>query len=352
MHKIIQIQHHLDDYECMWNGIEDIYMQNSGEHLPPSFFFSLASFGSFCYMRTDKAELKRMVALGDGRTRQMYEFLAPIVGFEYKHCECTSFEQAMKKAKKEIDDNHPVVLGALDMYFLSYLPKLYLAEHIPFHYILMIGYDDETGEITLLDCGREEPQRLSYDDLENAWNCRYPGLSKPFTLCTVRMNSDIRKENIAKAALIKKAKLFLDPPVGFIGSKGFEKFINELPDWKEQLGKENYDKLLLNMVQFYGTVPTIPNLLCGINEPDEVTFCGGFDKISRVLSDLGEEYTNRSWLSAADCFSQGSEVITEVKNVIVDYLTEKEDRTTKLPELYIQVKDIMVSGFLLLLENK
>ncbi len=38
-------------------------------------------------MKTNKSELKRMVALGDGRTKKMYKFLAPIVGFEYKHHE-------------------------------------------------------------------------------------------------------------------------------------------------------------------------------------------------------------------------------------------------------------------------
>lgn len=351
MQKRIQLQHHYDDYECMWNGVEDLYIQETGEQLPPSFFFSLASFGSFCYMKTEKAEIKRMVALGDGRTGKMYEFLAPIVGFDYKFYECKSFAQAIKKAKKEIDEEHPVVLGALDMYFLSYLPKLYHAEHIPFHYFLMTGYDDEAGEITLLDCGRKEPQRLSYSDLEKAWDCSYPGLSKPFTLCTVRMNSRKSKEQIAKDALQKKAELFLNPPVGFIGSKGLEKLIVELPQWKEQLGKKNYDQLLFNMVQFYGTVPTIPNALRGINSTDEVTFCGGFDKVSRILYILGKEYGNDTWLSAADCFSGGSEVITEIKDVIVDYLSGKDDRTDYLPQLFTRVKTILTEGFNTLLEK-
>ena len=84
---IVQLKHHFDDYECMWNGIEDLYINQTGEQLPPSFFFVLAGFGSFCYMKTNKDEFKRMVAFGDGRTKKMYEFLAPIVGFEYKHYE-------------------------------------------------------------------------------------------------------------------------------------------------------------------------------------------------------------------------------------------------------------------------
>jgi hypothetical protein len=44
--------------------------------------FSLSSFGSFCYIKTPKSAIKRIVVLGDERTKHMYKFLAPIVGFE------------------------------------------------------------------------------------------------------------------------------------------------------------------------------------------------------------------------------------------------------------------------------
>lgn len=351
MQKTIQLQHHFDDYECMWNGIEDLYIEKTSEQLPPSFFFSMASFGSFCYLKTDKAKIKRMVVLGDGRTRQMYQFLAPIVGFDYHFCEFKSFAQAIKKAKKEVDDEHPVVLGALDMYYLSYFSTMYHAEHIPFHYFMMTGYDDKAEVITLLDCGRQEPQQLSYSNLEKAWNCSYDGLSKPFTLCTVRMNSDKNKDRIAKEVLREKAERFLNPPVGFIGYKGMEKFIKELPEWKIRLSKEEYDKVLFNMVQFYGTVPTIPNVLRGSEEPDEVNFCGGFDKISRILYDLGKECGYNIWLSAAKWFANGADVIAEITNVIVDYLANKKDRTDKLPELFTHVKDVLINGFSIILEN-
>ena len=231
--KLISLKHHADDYECMWNGIEDLYIRATGEKLPPNFFFSLASFGSFCYMKTPKSEIKRMVALGDGRTRKMYEFLAPIVGFEYKHYQYDKLEQAIKKAKAEIDAGYPTVLGALDMYYLPYYSKLYHKEHVPFHYVLMVGYDDAAQCIFMLDCGREEVLTLSYDELCHAWNCSYPGLSKPNTLCVVRMNTVKNKYQIAKEAIAKKGELFLNPKAGFIGRKGFEKFIYELPKLKK-----------------------------------------------------------------------------------------------------------------------
>ena len=346
--KLITLKHHADDYECMWNGIEDLYIQDTGEKLPPSFFFTLSSFGSFCYMKTPKSDLKRMVALGDGRTKQMYEFLAPIAEFEYKHYEYKTFEQAIKKAKAEIDAGYPSILGALDMYYLPYFSKLYHGEHIPFHYVLMVGYDDDAKCIYLLDCGREEVLTLTYDELRHAWDCSYPGLSKPNTVCAVRMNTTKNKYQIAKEALAKKGEMFLNPPVSFVGRKGFQKFINELPKLKSELAKEDYDKILTNMVTFFGTVPTIPNALKGIKEPDEVKFGGGFDKMSRVLNDLGNEFGNKAWLEASGRFEEGTVIISEITNVIVAYLTGENDKTEELPEFFANVMEIMTDGFVLL----
>ena len=346
--KRIILKHHMDDYECMWNGIEDLYIQQTGQVLPPSFFFVLSGFGSFCYMKTPQADLKRMIALGDGRTKQMYEFLAPIVGFEYKHSAYGSFEQALRKAKAEIDAGHPSVLGALDMYYLPYFSKLYHEEHIPFHYVLMVGYDDVTGCVFLHDCGREGIQTLSYDDLRSAWNCSYPGLSKPNTVCTIRMSAEKNKYQIAKEAFAKRGEQFLNPPVGFVGRKGFEKLISDLPRLKEELAKDDYDKLFSNLVTFFGTVPTLPNKLRGIQEPDAVDFFGGFDKMSRVLSDLGCEFRDEAMLKASARFREGTGIISEITNVIVNYLVIESDRMNELPKLFTKIMDVMTDGFVIL----
>lgn len=345
MKKLIDIKHHFDDYECMWNGIEDIYMKNTGECLPSNYFFTLAGLGSFCYLKTEKAELKRMVALGDGRTKKMYEFLAPIVGFDYKHYEYKCFDKALKKAKQEVDEGYPVVLGALDMFYLPYFEKLYKKEHIPFHYILMVGYDDERNCIYLYDCGRVELLSLSYDLLKNAMNCNYPGLSKENTVCTIRMTKAKGKIEIAKEALARKKEGFLNPKTGFLGYKGFEKFIKELPKWKMEIGKKEYDKIFLNMVRFFGEVPTIPNAINGVNEPDFVDFKGGFNKLSSVLRCLGNETKEDYWEQSAAYFDECGNLIEQVSQIIINYLTTKEDRTVLLPEVFNKILDNMKYGY-------
>ncbi len=348
MRKIIEMNHHSHDYECMWNGIEDIYMNKTKEILPDNFFFILASFGSFCYLKTNQSDIKRLVTLGDGRTRKMYEFMAPIVGFDYHHYEFKRFESALNKAKKEIDAGFPVVLGALDMFYLPYYRKLYEKEHIPFHYVLMVGYDDEQRTIFLYDCGRTELLPLSYDLLQDSMNCSYPGLSKENTICTVRFTGTKSKYEIAREALSKRKDMFLNPPTGFLGYKGFEKFINELSQWKNQLTKEDYDKILLNMVTFYGTVPTVPNALKGIEEPDEVEFKGGFDKVSRMLYVIGKEYNNDSCIRAGELFGESATVIEKISSIIIAYLLREKDETDQLPLLFSEVLTGMKNGFLVL----
>lgn len=345
MKKLLEVAHRIDDYACMWNGVEDLYIRDTGETLPPKFFYVLSSFGSFCYMKTPSAELKRMVALGDGRTRQMYEFLAPIVGFDYKVCEYKTFEKALAKIKSEINAGFPCMVGALDMYYLPHFEKLYHKEHIPFHYELVLGYDDTEKLLYFSDCGREDMQAIPYDELRFAMNCSYPGLSKPNTVWTIRMHTNKGKYEIAKESFARKKELFLHPPVGFIGYPGFEKFIKELPHWKNELSRKEYDKQLYQMVQFLGAVPTVPNALRGIDEPDSIEFGGGFDKAAVVLDSLGKEYYDEVMLAASEIFNRAVPVIGQIKENIVDYLTGKRDKTEQLPVLFSLVADIMKAGF-------
>lgn len=341
MKKIIELRHHVHDYECMWNGIEDIYINKTNETLPANFFFLLSGSNSFCYMNTSKADLKRLIALGDGRTKNMYAFLAPIVGFEYKHYTYKKFESALSKAIKEINVGYPVVLGALDMYYLPYYPKIFHQYHIPFHYVLMVGYDDEKQEIYLYDCGKKELLSMSYQDLKSSMNCSYPGLSKENTICTIRMNEVRSKYQIALDALKIKAQLFLEPPTPFLGHKGFMKFINDLPTIKNEVGKNEYDKILKNLVMFFGTGPTLPNALLGINSPDKMVFKGGFDKISMMLNEIGNEYHNTNFLQAIPYFDQCAIVIENITHIIVQYLLDIEDKTYDLAMLFLQVKNNM-----------
>lgn len=52
--------------------------------------------------RNDPMLVKRMVTLGDGRTGKMYEFLSPIVGFDYKTLEYRTFTRLSQKSNQKL----------------------------------------------------------------------------------------------------------------------------------------------------------------------------------------------------------------------------------------------------------
>lgn len=323
MKKIIEnLNHHLDDYECMWNGIEDIYMYKTNEKIPNQFFFAMSGFCGFAYIKTNKSDIKRMVSFGDGRTKLMYKLLAPIVGFDYKFIESKTSALALKKAKKEIDLGYPVVLGALDMYYLEYYPKLYHKNHIPFHYILMIGYDDELEKIYLYDCGKKDVITLSYSNLLLAWNAEYDGLSKANTICTIRMTNPRNKKDILKEALMYKANLYTNPPTSFLGINGIKKLADELPNWENELGKDETMKIVKNMINFFGSVPQTPNKILCINEPDEITYMCSRDKMSKVIDELSLEYKNNNFKKASELFMESGKLFENLCDIFIEYVLD------------------------------
>lgn len=70
MEKMVKLEHHLDALELCGMELEVCIcgMQN----VPPSFFFVLQLRFILPVLKTNKAELKHMVALGKWGSRQMY----------------------------------------------------------------------------------------------------------------------------------------------------------------------------------------------------------------------------------------------------------------------------------------
>lgn len=341
MKKIIKnFAHHFDDYECMWNGIEDIYMNKTGEKLPSQFFFAMSGFCSFAYIKTNKANIKRMISFGDGRTKQMYNFLSPIVNFEYHFIESKTPELALKKAKKEIDEDYPVVIGALDMYYLDYFDKIYHKEHIPFHYFLMVGYDDEEEKVYFYDCGRKDIMNLSYNNLYLAMSASYKGLSNPNTICTIRMENPKTKKEIFVETMKIKSEQFLRPQTSFLGVNGIRKLAKEITKWENELGVDETKKIIRNIVEFCGTVPTTPNRLRGIYRKDDIVFACSRDKMSRVLAELGKEYNSDNIKNASDLFMESGKCFENLTEILTQYLLGERNDMSIVSSILLNIAAI------------
>ncbi len=332
--KILSIQHHVDDYECMWNGIEDLYMQKSGERIPNQFLFTLSGKGNFIYLKSNTDDLKRRVAWGDGRVKQIYKEISDIVGFQYRHIEGRTFEYALQTAKKHIDLECPVVLGCLDMYYLHYYPKFYHKVHIPIHYVLMVGYDDEKQTAYVLDCGLEAVQGISYEALEEAMRVETKGLSHKNTICTISFQQELKSTiDIAKEGFHRKAIKMLESPVGFAGIRGMYKLAKEFPHWQEELTKEDYDAALQNIIMYSGTVPKMPNRLLGINEPEFIRYMCGREQIAGVLAELGQDYHIDAWREAAALFLESGTILERMIDQMTGYLLKEEADLKELPKM-------------------
>lgn len=322
----------------MWNGIEDMYMSNTNEKIPSWFFFVLAGSGNFIYQKSNKGEIKRFVSYNDGRTKQMYKRLAPIIGFSYTYIEGRSFGYMLKKAKEKIDEGKPVILGMLDMYYLSYYPKFYMQEHIPIHYVLMVGYDDDKEEIMLQDCGVQEVQTLSYSRLEKALAIPTVDGNKPNTMCYIEFNKDIKAvEEIAREAFMMKAEMALQTKLSFLGIRGMHTFAKEFIHWSQELSEADYKKSLYNLVTFTGTVPILPDALSVA--PTGIPHRGTREKIIQVLAWLQDQYGYKRLDEVIACFKKSGEYIERMNDMITLYLLNEESNLKEVADLILKIAD-------------
>lgn len=347
MRKLIKMSHNVYDYECMWNGIEDMYEDITGEHIPDFLFFSLSGIGNFVYLKHNKGPLKRQVCWGDGRTELMYKSVCDIIGFDFKHIQGRTFAYTMKKAKSQIDMEKPVVLGCLDMYYLKYYPKFYHKEHITIHYVLMVGYDEEKNCALIQDCGVKEVQEISFEELEIALDVEKTDLSDKNGIYLIEWKDKLKGlKELCEEALKRKADSQLNPPVSFLGIKGMRKLAMEFPGWKDELTREELKAAIEFMAMFTGTVPSIPEkLINGVEGKEEIPRMAAMDKFSGVLNYLGVKYEKTSWVKAGEAFMECGRVIERMSEVLVDYLMGARDAISEIPGFLEQQADFEEQGY-------
>ena len=317
--KLIKLPHKVCPMTCMVNGLEDLYEARTGTRLPDQFLLFMSGMAGFAYLKLSKAPVQRFVLWGPRPTAQ-YELLGQAVGFTWTTCKGRSFAYALKQAQTFIDQGRPVILGALDMYHLPYYTKFYHTFHVPIHFVLMVGYDEERRVILVQDCDRPDVQVVPYTDLQLAWDVRTPGYSDRNTLYAFHLNAEVADVlTIAERALRQKAGFMLHPPTSMFGIPGIRKLARELPAWPEQLAAEALRTSLYTLAEYTGHPPTLPSRLTGYTDaPDQHDAGrGGF---ADMLSWLAQTYQRPAWAEAAVLFGQSGQAVRKFTDAIVDYL--------------------------------
>jgi len=272
----------------------------------------------------------------------MYEFMSDKVGFINSVIEGRTFKYSLAVLKDEIDNGNPVVIGSLDMFYLEYLPKFYQQRHIPIHYVLVVGYDDTLGQIWVYDCSRDGLQKLSYENLEMAWNVNAEGLSKKNTLHKFSFQpslNDVR--NIFYTALEEKCKSNIYAPVNFVGVKGINKLAKDILTWEKQLDNETYKRCLLHLVEYAGFPPSLPDK---INMP-EARHTGVRLEFAGLLKWAANEYEQELFQLSAQSFEKSGQYIENLAYKILDIAKDKQQMTNEIKDILCEISSIELDAF-------
>ncbi len=240
---------------CPVNGVRDLVHWRSGRDWSNQFVYGLGQGGGFAYLRFKSADPPRQVYWGVAGPRQ-HEYLAGLLGAEYSAIENRSFKFAWRKACQAVDAGTAPVLGPLDMFYLHYYPGIYGQRHIPIHYVLLVGYDEEKAHIH--DTDKDEVQTIPLEELQSAWDVNVPGLGKRHRLAIFDIPEDLAPtESLIRTSIADQCRTMLRPPVSMVGVPAMEKLAREIAGWPEELGQEVAAACLRQVREYLNSPPDL-----------------------------------------------------------------------------------------------
>jgi len=302
MKKLHMLPHRICESTCYVNGLEDILAWKGSEYT--DYLLSVVGgMASFTYLRFKRADPPCMVYWG-ANTKYLMKDLANIIGFKETVVEGKTFKNMFSILKKAIDNGKPVVAGALDMYHLHYYPELYKKQHMPIHYILAIGYDDEEQVVYAHDCSHGGVQKIPYRDFEESLDVKVPGMSKKNTIRTFVLPEKLPTElEVARKGFSYKAEKFLNPPVKLFGVPAMRKLAEEIFEWDNK-------KCFEHMATYATTPPMLPKTF---ENSHGMRFWQ-----ADVLNTLGRKYGVDEWVEASTLFRRSGEEIIDLSKASLE----------------------------------
>lgn len=302
MKKLHMLPHRICESTCYVNGLEDILAWKGSEYT--DYLLSVVGgMASFTYLRFKRADPPCMVYWG-ANTKYLMKDLANIIGFKETVVEGKTFKSMFSILKKAIDNGKPVVAGALDMYHLHYYPELYKKQHMPIHYILAVGYDDEEQVVYAHDCSHGGVQKIPYRDFEESLGVKVPGMSKKNTIRTFVLPEKLPTElEVARKGFSYKAEKFLNPPVKLFGVPAMRRLAEEVFGWDNK-------KCFEHMATYATTPPMLPKTF---ENSHGMRFWQ-----ADVLNTLGRKYGIDEWVEASTLFRRSGEEIIDLSKASLE----------------------------------
>jgi hypothetical protein len=255
MGQMLTLPHRLKDGMCPVNGIRDLVHWRAGRDWANEFLWGLGQGGGFAYLRINPADPPRQVYWGTATPRQ-HRYLAELFGAGFAESENRAFKSSWLKAREAVDAGTPPVLGPLDMFHLPFYPDIYHKRHIPIHYLLLVGYDDERAYVH--DTGQEEVQALPLDELRQAWDVNVPGLGKRNRLVVLDVPQDLPPTGaLIRKSIADECQTMLHPPVSMVGIPAMKKVAREMAGWPEELGEDKAARCLRQVREYLNSPPDV-----------------------------------------------------------------------------------------------
>jgi hypothetical protein len=240
---------------CPVNGIRDLVQWRTGRDWSNQFVYGLGQGGGFAYLRFGLADPPRQVYWGVAGPRQ-HAYLAELLDADYTEVENRSFKFSWKKAQEGVDGGRPTVLGPLDMFYLPYYEGIYQRRHIPIHYVLLVGYDDQYAYVH--DTDQDAVQRIPLQELQSAWEVNVPGLGKRNRLVILDIPTALRPTGaLIRKSIADQSQMMLQAPVSMVGLPAMRKVAREIAGWPAELGDETAGKCLRQVLEYLNSPPDI-----------------------------------------------------------------------------------------------
>jgi hypothetical protein len=249
------IPHRADPGLCPVNGVRDLIHWRSGRDWSNHFVHGLGQAGGFAYLRFKSADPPRQVYWGIAGPRQ-HRYLADLLGASYTEVENRTFKFSWHKAQAALEAGTPPVIGPLDMFYLPFYEGIYHQRHIPIHYLLLVGFDDEYAFV--LDTGQEEVQSLPLAELQQAWDVNVPGLGKRNRLVALHLPDHLPPTaTLIRQSIADQCRSMLEPPVSMLGIPAMKKLAREIETWPRELGSDTAAGCLQQVRQYLNSPPDL-----------------------------------------------------------------------------------------------
>jgi len=324
--RLLTLPHRVCESTCYVNGLEDLLTWKGGDYA--DFLLSLVGgMAGFAYIRFRRADPPCMVYWG-ANPKYLMKDLAGIIGFEETVIEGRSFSFTFSRLKNFIGEGRPVVAGALDMYYLHYYPDLYKKQHVPIHYVLVVGYDDEEQVTFVHDCSHVGVQKIPYEEFTQSLDVKVLGMSKKNTIRAFTIPEKLPSEfEVAKKGYSQKARGFLDPPVSMFGIPAMRRLANEIFEWDNK-------KCFEHMATYATSPPLLPQTF---ENSHGMRFWQ-----ADLLNTLGGKYNVNNWTEASTLFRRSGNKIIQLCRAAL-----KQDKQ-EISDILIEIADVEEQAYIIL----